>query len=105
MKFCVTGSLTRALTWLWLRFVLCIGLRVHVHSLAHRLMRPGFPVCIVSCGVLCVAVAEEVGTYLRYCRQLDFYQEPDYAYLRQLWWDIFKREGYKVCFCFQVIDF
>ena len=40
--------------------------------------------------------AAEVGTYLRYCRQLDFYQEPDYAHLRQLWWDIFKREGYKV---------
>ncbi|EGD72345.1 CK1/CK1/CK1-G protein kinase [Salpingoeca rosetta] len=45
--------------------------------------------------VLTKGFPSEVGTYLRYCRQLDFYQEPDYAYLRQLWWDIFKREGYK----------
>jgi casein kinase 1 gamma len=45
--------------------------------------------------VLCKGYPTEVGTYLRYCRQLDFYQEPDYAYLRQLWWDIFKREGFK----------
>lgn len=46
--------------------------------------------------VLCKGFPTEVGAYLRYCRTLDFYQDPDYAYLRQLWWDIFKREGFKV---------
>ena len=51
------------------------------------------------CGIFLFSCAfafvDEVGSYLRYCRQLDFYQAPDYAYLRQLWWDIFKREGFK----------
>ena len=47
--------------------------------------------------VLCKGFPPEVGAYLRYCRTLDFYQDPDYAYLRQLWWDIFKRESFKVC--------
>lgn len=37
----------------------------------------------------------EVATYLRYCRTLDFFQLPDYEYLRHLFWDIFEREGYK----------
>lgn len=46
--------------------------------------------------VLCKGFPPEVGAYLRYCRTLDFYQDPDYAYLRQLWWDIFKRENFKV---------
>ena len=36
----------------------------------------------------------EVSTYLQYTRSLDFYQAPDYNYMRQLWWDIFQREGY-----------
>ena len=45
--------------------------------------------------VLCKGFPTEVATYLRYCRSLDFYEEPDYPYLRQLWWDIFKREQFK----------
>lgn len=46
--------------------------------------------------VLCKGFPSEVGTYLRYCRSLDFYEDPDYPYLRQLWWDVFKREQFKV---------
>eukprot|EP00730_Choanoeca_flexa_P019406 TRINITY_DN9479_c0_g1_i2.p1 TRINITY_DN9479_c0_g1~~TRINITY_DN9479_c0_g1_i2.p1 ORF type:complete len:364 (+),score=63.59 TRINITY_DN9479_c0_g1_i2:283-1374(+) len=45
--------------------------------------------------VLCKGFPSEVGTYLRYCRSLDFYEDPDYPYLRQLWWDVFKREQFK----------
>lgn len=45
--------------------------------------------------VLCEGFPSEVGTYLRYCRTLDFFQLPDYEYLRHLFWDIFEREGYK----------
>ncbi len=37
----------------------------------------------------------EVGTYLRYTRNLDFYQMPDYNYMRQLWMDIFTRESFQ----------
>lgn len=45
--------------------------------------------------VLCKDFPPEVGTYLRYCRTLDFFQRPDYNYLRQLFWDMFERESYK----------
>lgn len=45
--------------------------------------------------VLCEKFPAEVATYLRYCRTLDFFQTPDYNYLRQLFWDIFERSGYK----------
>lgn len=38
--------------------------------------------------------AAEIGTYLRYCRSLDFFQTPDYNYLRQLFWDVFNREQF-----------
>jgi casein kinase 1 gamma len=42
----------------------------------------------------CPHPAAEVGTYLRYCRTLDFFQKPDYNYLRQLFWDIFEANGF-----------
>ena len=49
---------------------------------------------LVSC--LCVMrCTAEVGTYLRYCRTLDFFQKPDYNYLRQLFWDICEQNGFK----------
>ena len=44
---------------------------------------------------LTLLVAAEVGTYLRYCRTLDFFQKPDYNYLRQLFWDICEQNGFK----------
>lgn len=44
---------------------------------------------------LCGQFPPEIGTYLRYCRSLDFFQTPDYNYLRQLFWDIFERSRFK----------
>lgn len=44
---------------------------------------------------LCASFPPEVGTYLHYCRSLDFFQTPDYNYLRQLFWDVFEREQFK----------
>ena len=40
------------------------------------------------------AVTEEFATYLRYVRRLDFFERPDYNYLRKIFRDLFDRMGY-----------
>ncbi len=32
--------------------------------------------------------------YLRYVRRLDFFEKPDYIYLKKLFQDLFDRKGY-----------
>ncbi|KAI2667491.1 Casein kinase I isoform gamma-2 [Labeo rohita] len=44
--------------------------------------------------VLCESFPEEMATYLRYVRRLDFFERPDYEYLRKLFTDLFDRNGY-----------
>lgn len=39
-------------------------------------------------------LAEEMATYLRYVRRLDFFETPDYEYLRRMFHDLFERKGY-----------
>ena len=41
-----------------------------------------------------LVVPEEFATYLRYVRRLDFFERPDYNYLRKLFRDLFDRMGY-----------
>lgn len=45
--------------------------------------------------VLCEGYPEEFATYLRYVRRLDFFETPDYEYLRNLFIKLFEREGHK----------
>lgn len=44
--------------------------------------------------VLCEGYPEEFATYLRYVRRLDFFETPDYDYLRKLFYDLFEHEKY-----------
>lgn len=44
--------------------------------------------------VLCEGYPEEFATYLRYVRRLDFFETPDYEYLRKLFNELFEHEKY-----------
>ena len=44
--------------------------------------------------VLCEGYPEEFATYLRYVRRLDFFETPDYDYLRKLFNELFDHEKY-----------
>lgn len=44
---------------------------------------------------LCEGYPEAFSAYLRYVRRLDFFETPDYEYLRSLFINLFEREGYK----------
>ena len=39
--------------------------------------------------------AEELATYLRYVRRLDFFETPDYDYLRKLFTDLMDKMNYE----------
>ncbi|XP_054244231.1 casein kinase I isoform X10 [Indicator indicator] len=44
--------------------------------------------------VLCENFPEELATYLRYVRRLDFFERPDYDYLRTIFTELFEKKGY-----------
>lgn len=48
--------------------------------------------CLLYCSYF--MSVEEMATYLRYVRRLDFFEKPDYEYLRTLFTELFERKGY-----------
>ena len=48
--------------------------------------------------VICLSVYPQISaefcTYLHYVRNLDFFEVPDYAYLRRLFQDLYERSGF-----------
>ena len=55
----------------------------------------GLVFCLFVCLFFGVFIfAEEFATYLRYVRRLDFFERPDYNYLRKIYRDLFDRMGY-----------
>lgn len=49
---------------------------------------------------LCKGHPSEFGTYLNYCRSLRFDDKPDYSYLRQLFRNLFHRQGFTYDYVF-----
>jgi len=50
--------------------------------------------------VLCKGAPCEFATYLNYCRSLRFEEKPDYSYLRQLFRNLFHRQGFTYDYVF-----
>nr|CAB3233964.1 casein kinase I-like [Phallusia mammillata] len=50
--------------------------------------------------VLCKGHPSEFATYLNYCRSLRFDDKPDYSYLRQLFRNLFHRQGFTYDYVF-----
>lgn len=49
----------------------------------------------VSTRDLCDGLEDEFREFLKYARNLDFKQKPDYAYCRELFRDLFERKGFE----------
>ncbi|XP_078691908.1 casein kinase I-like isoform X10 [Branchiostoma floridae x Branchiostoma belcheri] len=50
--------------------------------------------------VLCKGYPSEFATYLNYCRSIRFDDKPDYSYLRQLFRNLFHRQGFTYDYVF-----
>ena len=55
---------------------------------------------ILSFSSLLFPPAAEFSTYLNFCRSLRFDDKPDYSYLRQLFRNLFHRQGFSYDYVF-----
>jgi len=62
-------------------------------TLKERYQKIGDTKRATSVEVLCEGFPEEFATYVRYSRRLDFFEKPDYSYLRKLFSDLIVKEG------------
>ncbi|ELV11202.1 Casein kinase I isoform gamma-3 [Tupaia chinensis] len=76
-----------------LKTVLMIAIQL-ADTLKERYQKIGDTKRATPIEVLCENFPEEMATYLRYVRRLDFFEKPDYDYLRKLFTDLFDRKGY-----------
>lgn len=63
-------------------------------TLKERYQKIGDTKRATSIETLCRGHPEEMAQYLRYVRKLDFFETPDYEYLRKLFTDLMDRCGY-----------
>ncbi|XP_019872870.1 casein kinase I isoform X1 [Aethina tumida] len=63
-------------------------------TLKERYQKIGDTKRATSIEALCEGHPEEMATYLRYVRKLDFFETPDYEYLRSLFTGLFTRKGF-----------
>lgn len=62
--------------------------KMRKHEIVHRMKRE------MKLEDLCKGLPSEFVTYINYCRDLDFYEDPDYNYLRSLFRNLFYRSGF-----------
>uniref|UniRef100_A0AAR2JNF7 non-specific serine/threonine protein kinase n=1 Tax=Pygocentrus nattereri TaxID=42514 RepID=A0AAR2JNF7_PYGNA len=74
--------------------ILDLGSLICADTLKERYQKIGDTKRATPIEVLCESFPEELATYLRYVRRLDFFEKPDYDYLRKLFTDLFDRNGY-----------
>lgn len=77
------------LTLIFITFV-----NLQANNLKERYQKIGDTKRATPIDVLCEGHPDEMAQYLRYVRRLDFFETPDYEYLRKLFNDLFERKGY-----------
>lgn len=67
---------------------------LHAENVKERYTKIGETKRNIPIELLCEGWPEEFATYLRYVRHIDFFENPDYAYLIKLFVDLYESRGY-----------
>lgn len=70
------------------------GLSLHSDTIEQRWEKIGNKKISTPIAVLCEGLSEEFALYLDYCRNLEYDEDPDYHYLKQLFRKLFQQGGY-----------